>query len=72
MDRADAGQPRSYENRGMAGRGYGNQLSMKTIKKLDQSSFGEIPWKAGPAQLAERMNQADVFVLPSFTRVCLL
>ena len=48
--------------------GYGNQLEYETIKKLaDQSPYPvKFLGRLAQPQLAERMNQADVFVLPSF------
>ena len=48
--------------------GYGNQLEYETIKKLaDQSPYPvKFLGRLDQPQLAERMNQADVFVLPSF------
>ena len=48
--------------------GYGNQLEYETIKKLADRSPYPVKFlgKLDQPQLAERMNQADVFVLPSF------
>ena len=48
--------------------GYGNHLEYETIKKLaDQSPYPvKFLGRLDQPQLAERMNQADVFVLPSF------
>ena len=48
--------------------GYGNQLEYETIKKLaGQSPYPvKILGRLDQPRLAERMNQADVFVLPSF------
>ena len=48
--------------------GYGNRLEYETIKKLaDQSPYPvKFLGRLDQPQLAERMNQADVFVLPSF------
>ena len=48
--------------------GYGNQLEYETIKKLADRSPYPVKFlgRLDQPQLAERMNQADVFVLPSF------
>ena len=48
--------------------GYGNQLEYETIKKLAEQSPYPVKFlgRLDQPQLAKRMNQADVFVLPSF------
>ena len=48
--------------------GYGNQLEYETIKKLAGQSPYPVKFlgRLDQPRLAERMNQADVFVLPSF------
>lgn len=48
--------------------GYGNQQEYEAIKKLaEQSPYPvEFLGRLDQSQLAKRMNQADVFVLPSF------
>jgi len=48
--------------------GYGNQLEYDTIQKLAEQSPYPVKFlgRLAQSQLAKRMNQADVFVLPSF------